>query len=235
MSSRRLADLVDNFIPYTIWRSGPDPATVARARTLVAVLGFSIVLPLLTLLIVLGLHLFTARDFMPAIISLVGIVVVLVFQQVLFHSSANLYAASIAFSITFYLSLTAATALTGGWTSPVTPLLLCTPIIVFLISGWREAEYAVLLTFATGMVFMVLDLLFIKLPQFMHEENRPYALGVVWFLACIVLLLLFANQKWVQGIDGNSSSDLFRQPISAQPMSVQPKPLQQDGISDKEQ
>jgi membrane protein CcdC involved in cytochrome C biogenesis len=151
----------------------------------------------------------------------------------LFHSSANLYAVSIAFSITFYISITTATALTGGWTSPVVPLLLCTPVIVFLISGWREAEYAVLLTLATGMVFMVLDLLLIKLPQFMHEENRPYALGVVWLLACTILLLLFANQKWVQGIDDNNSSNFFRQPISDQSMSVQPTSAQPVSVPDQ--
>jgi hypothetical protein len=206
MSNRRLADLVDNFIPYSIWRSNPDPATIARARTLVAVLGFSIATPLVTLLLVVILHFATAYDFTPAIASLVGIIVLLVIQHMLFQSSANLYITGIAFSVTFFLALTLSTALTGGWSSPVIPLLFCSPIMVFLISGWREAEYAVLVTFTTGVVFMVLDILHISLPCLMHEENRPYAQGVVWFMACVILLLLFATQKWVHGLENDSAS-----------------------------
>lgn len=206
MSNRRLADLVDNFIPYSIWRSSPDPATIARARTLVAVLGFSIITPLITLFLVLGLHFFSGYDFTPAIVSLMGIIVILVVQHMLFQSSANLYVTGIAFSVTFFLALTLSTALTGGWSSPVIPLLFCSPIMVFLISGWREAEYAVLLTFTTGVVFMILDILRIGLPCLMHEANRPYAQGVVWFMACVILLLLFATQKWVHGLENEDSS-----------------------------
>lgn len=205
MSSRTLADLVDNFIPYSIWRNRPDPATIARARTLVAVLMFSIALPFVTLLLVVILHFFTQYDFTPAMVSLVAVIVLLVIQHMVFQSAANLYITGIAFSVTFFLALTVSTALTGGWNSPVIPLLFCTPIMVFLISGWREAEYAVLLTFATGIVFMVLDILHVPLPFLMHEANRPYAQGVVWFIACLVLLLLFATQKWVHGLEYKDS------------------------------
>jgi hypothetical protein len=206
MSSRRLVDLVDNFIPYTIWRTRPDPATIARARTLVAVLGFSIVIPFVALLLVGILHCVTRYDFTPAMASLVAIIVLLVIQHMVFQSSANLYVTGIAYSVTFFLALTIFTALTGGWSSPVIPLLFCSPIMVFLISGWREAEYAVLLTFTTGVVFMVLDILHIGMPSVMHEENRAYAQGVVWFIACVILLLLFATQKWVHGLENEDSS-----------------------------
>jgi hypothetical protein len=206
MSNRWLADLVDNFIPYSIWRTSPDPATIARARTLVAVLGFSIVTPTITLVLVLGLHFFTSYDFTPAIASLIGIIVLLVIQHMLFQASANLYITGIAFSVTFFLAMIVSTALTGGWSSPVIPLLFCSPIMVFLISGWREAEYAVLLTFTTGVAFMILDIMHISLPCLMHEANRPYAQGVVWFMACVILLLLFATQKWVHGLEDDDSS-----------------------------
>ena len=206
MSSRRLVDLVDNFIPHSIWRTRPDPATIARARTLVAVLGFSIIIPFVALLLVAILHVVTRYDFTPAMASLVAIIVLLVIQHMLFQSSANLYIIGIAFSVTFFLTLTIATALTGGWSSPVVPLLFCSPIMVFLISGWREAEYTVLLTFATGILFMVLEILNISLPCLMHEVNRPYAQGVVWFIACVILLLLFATQKWVHGLESEDGS-----------------------------
>lgn len=206
MSSRRLVDLVDNFIPHTIWRTRPDPVTIARARTLVAVLGFSIIVPFVALLLVGILHGVTRYDFTPAMASLVAIIVLLVIQHMLFQSSANLYVTGIAYSVTFFLTLTTAAVFTGGWSSPVIPLLFCSPIMVFLISGWREAEYAVLLTFTTGVVFMVLDILQIGLPSLMHEENRAYAQGVVWFVACLILLLLFATQKWVHGLESEVSS-----------------------------
>lgn len=201
MLNRKVADIVDSLIPYSIWRSSPDAATVARARILVAVLAFSIVVPFIMLLLVIALHFMTDMDFTPALASLVGILVLLVIQLLLFQASASLYVTGIAFSVTFFISLTVATALTGSWSSPVIPLLFCTPIMVFLISGWREAEYAVLLTFATGLVFMILDLLHVQLPYLMHPENRAYAQGVVWLMACVVLMLLFGTQKWVHGLD----------------------------------
>ncbi len=201
MLNRKVADIVDSLIPYSIWRSRPDAATVARARILVAVLAFSIVVPFVMLLLVIALHFMTDMDFTPALASLVGILVILVIQLLVFQSSASLYVTGIAFSVTFFISLTVATALTGSWSSPVIPLLFCTPIMVFLISGWREAEYAVLLTFATGLVFMILELLHVQLPYLMHAENRAYAQGVVWLMACVILMLLFGTQKWVHGLD----------------------------------
>lgn len=213
MFNRRMADLVDSLIPYTIWRSCPDAATIARARTLVAVLSLSIVLPAAMLVVVVALHFLTGKNFTPAMASLVGIILVLLTQHLLFQSSANLYVTGLAYSVTFFISLTASTALTGGWSSPVIPLLFCAPIIVFLISGWREAEYAVLVTFATGVVFMIIDLLQIHLPYLMHEENRSYAQGVVWFMSCIILMLLFGTQRWVHGLDSEkniSSEQPFR-------------------------
>lgn len=212
MLNRRMADLVDVLIPYSIWRSCPDAATIARARTLVAVLVFSIIVPVLALLLVVGLHIFTDKDFTPAMVSLIAIIIVLLAQHLLFQSSANLYVTGAAYSVTFFLAITVATALTGAWDSPVIPLLFCTPIMVFLISGWREAEYAVLVTFATGIVFMVLDVLNVSLPYLMHEENRSYAQGVVWFMACIILVLLFGTQKWVHGLDTDKNIGSDRPP-----------------------
>jgi hypothetical protein len=160
---------------------------------------------LVTLLLVAVLHIATRYDFTPAMVSLVAVIVLLAIQHMLFQSAANLYVTGIAFSVTFFLALTASTALTCGWSSPVVPLLFCSPIMVFLISGWREAEYAVLLTFSTGIAFMVLDILHVNLPCLMHEANRPYAQGVVWFIACLILLLLFATQKLVHGLECKDS------------------------------
>lgn len=201
MSHRRLVDLVDYLIPHSIWRTQPDAATVARARTLVAVLVFAMVLPVVCLLLVLILHFVTSSDFTPGIVSLVGIIVLLVFQLKWFQKTANLYRTGVVFSVTCFAALTTATALTGGWYSPVIPLLFCAPIIVFLISGLREGEYAVLGNFIVGIVFMILDIVHIDLPNLMHEANRPYAQGVVWFLACVILVLQFATQKWLQGLE----------------------------------
>lgn len=206
--NRRIADMVDSLIPYSIWRSTPDAVTIARARTLVTVLAFSIVVPAIALLMVVGLHFFSGRDFTPAMVSLVGVIVVLVTQHLLFQSSANLYITGVAYSITFFVLLTAATVFTGGWGSPVVPLLFCTPIMVFLISGWREAEIAVLFTFATGLVLMLLDIMHVELPYLMHKENQAYAQGVVWFMACFILVMLFGTQKWVHGLDVDSNISL---------------------------
>ena len=206
VSKRWLTDLVDHFIPHAIWRSCPDAATVARARTLVAVLGCSLVVPVVALLMVVILHFTTANNFVPAIIVLVGITMFLLIQHLMFQAAANLYITAIALSVTTYLSLTISTACTGGWSSPVIPLLFCTPIVVFLISGLTEAEYAVVLTFATGVLFMILDILQIDMPSIMHEENRAYAQGVVWFVACAILMLLFATQTWLKGLENDPHS-----------------------------
>lgn len=198
---RRTVDLIDHFVPREIWRGNPTPVTIARARILVAVLCSSIVVPAVVLALVGLLQLFSGHDFSRALVSLVGVLVVLTVQHLVFQSSANLFVTGIAYSVTFLLTVSGAIALTGGWHSPVVLLLFCTPIIVFMISGYRAAFYSVVTVFFLGLVFMVLDLLQVSLPQVMHEENRGYVQGVIWFMACILLLVLFGTQKWMMGLD----------------------------------
>ncbi len=214
VSSRKMADLVDQFIPYAIWRSCPEPVMVARARTLVAVLGFSVIVPVLALIFFMVMHLVTGKDFLPAMLSLGGVIVILVIEQLFFHASANLQTAGIAFSVTFFVVITAATALTGGAASPVMVLLFCTPLVVFLISGWQVAEYAVFVSFTTGLVFMLLAQMGANMPNIMHQENLVYARAVVWFFACMILVLLFYTQKWLDGLEQEAA---VRQNAAADP------------------
>jgi len=74
-------------------------------------------------------------------------------------------------------------------------LLFCSPVVTYLISGYRNAMYAVVVTFCTGMVFMVMHMMAIETPQIMHTENLPYVRGILWFIAALVLVLLFATQE----------------------------------------
>lgn len=200
MQNRTLAYLIDSLIPHAIWRSTPAPAVVARARTLVAVQAMAVVLPLLMLGPVLLLQWLTGGNFTPAWMSLVSIVLVFVLQLLLLHWSSSLRISSAVFSVSFFFAIALATLLTGAWRSPVLPLLFCTPLMVFLVCSWREAEWAVLVTFAAGMALMVMDIAQVSVLNVMHAENFAYAQGVVWFLACTVLVLLFGTQKWVLGL-----------------------------------
>lgn len=200
MQNRALAYWIDSLIPHAIWRSTPVPATVARARTLVAIQAMAVVLPLLMLVPVVIMQWITGRNFTPAWVSLLCIVVLFALQLLLLHKSSSLALSSALFSLSFFFTIATATVLTGAWRSPVLPLLFCTPLMVFLVCSWREAEYAVLVTFAAGMVLMVMDIAGVSVPNVMHAENFAYAQGVVWFLACTVLVLLLGTQKWVHGL-----------------------------------
>ncbi|HQQ62043.1 MAG TPA: hypothetical protein PLF22_00565 [Pseudomonadales bacterium] len=196
MNQRTMTDLLDHMIPQTIWRTTPTQQMIVRARTLTAVLIFSMAIPSLALMAVIALQVVTDKSFYAAIASLVASIAVVTMQHIRFQSSANLQMTARLFSFTFFLALTIATFLTGGWHSPVVLLLFCTPIIVHLISDSREAVWAVLGTFLTGVIFLELDVMDVALPHIMHEENRAYVQGIVWLVAFLIQLLLFGTQAW---------------------------------------
>lgn len=209
MNQRIMTDWLDHMIPQTIWRTSPTQDTIIRARTLTAVLLFSIVIPVIALLVVIGLQIFTHKNFYPAIIGLVVAITIAVAQQIRFQSSADLQMTARIFSFTIFLALTVATFLTGGWDSPVVLLLFCTPIIVYQTNSSREAVLAVFGTFVTGVIFLELDVMDVALPHIMHEENRAYAQGIVWLVAFLVQLLLFGTQAWaLEAHDYNNNHDI---------------------------
>ena len=196
LNGDQIVQFLDGFVPKVI-QENPRRDMIVRlqARALVAVLGFSIVVPLLAMFVLLALQFCTQHDFSMGLGVMLGALIAVVIQHMLFQSSGNLMAMATAYSGLFFLGTAVGTYFTGGWNSPALLLLFCTPLLVYLISGYLRAMYAVAIVFCTGIMFLLLYVNGFETPQIMREENRPYVLALVWLIASLLLVLLFSFQR----------------------------------------
>jgi len=81
------------------------------------------------------------------------------------------------------------TILTGGFDSPVRIMLICTPIVAFLVGGRQEGIYNVALSFVVGMIFLVLKSYEFPMMQVMPENILTYMSGIVWTLALVLIIV----------------------------------------------
>lgn len=186
--------ILDSFLPLMSMENASRHAMV-RARVLVLVMITSVVLPLVALGALLFLHVTTGQDYLTGLSITLAELVVIVVLNMLFRASGSLWITAAGFTAFYYLAMTTAVFFTGGWESPVSLMLFMSPIITYLVSGSRNALYAVVTVFMTGMVFLYFYVTGIDCPQIMREENRAYVRGVIWLLSSLIMALLFAVQQ----------------------------------------
>lgn len=198
----RLVDELDNFIPERIREGfGTTPLMRVQARILVAVLGFSILVPFFGLVIFFMLQAITGIDFTAALISIIAVLILLILQHLLFQASGNLYRTGMAYSINFFISILVSICITGGWHSPALMLFLFAPVITLLTTGYRAAVFCTVIVFLTGLGLWVADVNDIRLPDVMPPEAHPYSLAVTWFMASAIILLLLTAYEWVMEVE----------------------------------
>jgi hypothetical protein len=191
---------LDKFVP-AVEEGDPKKKSLSqsRARALVVVLGMSIVIPFISLLALLILHLLTSRDFTMGMGLSLAAAVVVVIQHMLFQSTGKLFVTAVAYTATYYLGVLSAVFFTGGIESPVMLLLFCSPVITYMVSGYRYAIYAVVVGFFSAVMFVYMDLNGIQSPQMIQAANRPYIHGLVWLMASLLLFLLLVVQRGLLG------------------------------------
>lgn len=160
-----------------------------RSRVLVCILLFSIFITAFSLILCAVFQLATEHDFAkPIIISAVCCIMVGL-NYLYFYRSAKLDASGIMYSLLFFLVVVVAVVLTGGYLSPVKQILLCCPVMSFLISGRYEGFYNAALVFVFGVALLILDSIGFNLIQILPAAIIPFISGITWFVTVMLTIM----------------------------------------------
>jgi len=160
-----------------------------RSRVLTCILVCSIVLTTFSFFTLSLLHLVTNHNFFRPIIFCLASLLLVCLNYLYFYKAAKLDLSGIFYSLSFFSVCVISIVLTGGYDSPVRQILICCPVISFLISGRHEGFYNAALVFVVGVVLLILDQINFELLQIMPTDILPYISGIVW-LGTIVLIVL---------------------------------------------
>lgn len=183
-------DLLDNFIPVTMRNNrGLSRHVLVRTRAMLAILGFSIVVPILLIIIYIALQLLTGNDFSRDIYILMLVEIVLISEHIYFQSYGNLRITAGAYSLQFLFVIITFVLISGGLHSPLAPLLVCAPMIAYMTMGLRAG-----LLHSAAILFAVLGCLLMNIKELgidiSTEANFPYTLTVAFCIALLTLAML---------------------------------------------
>ncbi len=160
-----------------------------RSRILTCVLLCSIGVTIFSFVICSFLYLVTDYDFKnPVIFSTVCFAVVGL-DYVYFYRSAKLESSGILYSLSFFIICVIIIVITGGNDSPVRQILVCCPVISFLISGRQEGFYNAALVFVVGVALLILDNIGFKLIQIMPDDILPHLSVIVWLVTITLIVV----------------------------------------------
>jgi hypothetical protein len=164
-------------------------AALIRARVLVSVLVCSMTLSVISLLVFVVVYLRAENgSLLPALITTACLGVACL-NYFYFYKTANLDASGIFYSFSLFAILVGSTVVTGGYHSPVKIMLICCPILSFLISGRHEGFYNAALVFVVGIILLTLDQIDFKLIQIMPPDLLVYISGLSWFGTLVLIVL----------------------------------------------
>lgn len=185
----KLLTHIDSFLPAAM-RESPTLTWDDRIKawSMLMVLGLSMLLPFGAMLAFAALHVLTDLDFSQSFIITLSIVCLMFFQHLYFQSYGNLYMTANAYSVQAFVSYCAAVFYTGGWHSPVMPLLVCSPLIAFMTGGYRAGIRATLAIFISVSVFF-----FERFnPKIISVISPPETTDIIGFMMWAMLLSVLA-------------------------------------------
>lgn len=200
-TARAIHHWLDHYLPPPIRLDQQlSHETRIRARTMVAVLGLSVIIPILLLVTYGGLHLLTGHDFSRNLNILIVIEILLVSQHLYFHSYGNLHLTAGAYSAQFLLITSTFVFLSGGlFHSPLLPILLCSPMIAFITISFRAALWHAGIITMVMAVLLLLHIQGISLPNYGHPENFHITQTVIWgFTFFTLMMLLLVTEQLIQ-------------------------------------
>jgi len=182
--------LIDSCVPASIKNNHKQtPEEWVRVRAMVAILAVSILLPLLLLLIYAVLQLVTDNNFSKNIYILITTEVFVTSQLIYFQSYGNLRFTAGAYSVQYLMAIIATILFSGGWDSPVTILLLCSPMIAFMTISYRAALLHILLVLVITMALLVMHLQGFHFVNVSEGANYPYTQMVAWGMTLFLFTL----------------------------------------------
>lgn len=188
--SHNILENVDRWLPPGIrGNAAISLEGLIRSRVLICILLCSTALTAFSFLTFALLHLVTEHDFFRSLVFCFASLVLVSLNYLYFYKTAKLDSSGIFYSLAFFSVCVVSIVITGGYNSPVKQMLICCPVISFLISGRHEGFYNAALVFVVGIVLLILDQIHFPLLQIMPVEVLPYISGIVW-LGAIVLIVL---------------------------------------------
>lgn len=189
-ASRNILKGIDAWLPPGIKaNTAISLEGLIRSRVLACILVCSIALTAFSFFTFGLLYLITDHDFFKPIIFCFASLILVCLNYLYFYKSAMLDSSGIFYSLSFVSVCVISIVLTGGYDSPVRQILICCPVVSFLISGRHEGFYNAALVFVVGVVLLTLDQINFQLLQIMSPDVLPYISGIVW-LGTIVLIVL---------------------------------------------
>lgn len=184
--------LIDTCLPPGLRdNSGMALNELIRARVLTGLLisGATLIVIMITTLAFCWL--FSGENFLILMVVTVTALVLVLLNALFFYRTSRVNSAAILYSLTVFIVSVISIIMTGGFTSPAMPILICLPVLAFLIGGRHEGVYNAALTYATATILLILNAYEFPMMQLMAPAVALYMAGLTWFatLAVIVICL----------------------------------------------
>jgi len=189
-ASGQLIRAIDPYLPPS-FRENTNLSLedLIRARVLVAIMLSAAVSVVFSIIVMAISDKASGSDFSNPLMMAAVSGVVIAFDYVFFYKSGRLDAAAILFSLSLFLATVISVILTGGFDSPVRIMLICTPVIAFLVGGRQEGMYNAALSYVVGIVLLILRVYDFPMMQVMPDNVLPYIAGITWLLAILVIVV----------------------------------------------
>jgi len=195
--------LIDGLIPPSILQSDNEDQQV-RVRIVMGILCACAAIVSVLILVMVCISLLQIRDLWVGVIGALIVFISIIATIFFFRRYGKLITTVNFFAAIIYGSITAAVVVTGGWTSPVTFLLLSVPVVIFLVAG---RSYGLLWSVITAVSYLVIYQLYrtdMHFVQVMHEENRVPVTALMWCLTSFIIVGCLALYDYI--VDGLTSA-----------------------------
>lgn len=187
----RLLGHIDSFLPPAM-RASPTLTWDSRVKawSMLMVLGLSMFIPFCALLFFAALHVFTDMDFSQACLAMLFILFLMFVQHMYFYSYGRLEITANAYSLQAFISYVTAIFYTGGWHSPVMPLLVCSPLIAFMTGGYRAGIATTVAVFVAVVMFFN-ERFNVKIISIIAPVENTETVGLAIWLMVLSVLAFF--------------------------------------------
>jgi len=188
--SSPLFNWLEALVPSRIRDNRDIPVQVRfRAPAMIATLMISILCPLVALMLMGGLQLFTKQDYSTGMMITLIVLVLTSVQHIYFQSFGNLKNTAAAYSTQYIISIIISMLYTGGSDSPIAILLFCSPLIAYmtishvaaLIHASLLVIFIVILSAAENSGYSPVNLI--------KPETKSSIQMISWALFCMVNIL----------------------------------------------
>lgn len=191
--ARRAQDIIRSIDPFLPPRIRDDSNLkldgLIRSRVLTVLLLSGIVVTIMSIVTMGVAQIINPEDFITPI-SLGTLSLVLVsLNYLFFYKTGQLDASAMMFSLTFLVVDILCIIITGGFESPVMPMLLAMPVTAFLIGGRQEGLYYAAISWIAATILLVFYAYEFPMMNLLTEDVQAYMSGIVWFVAITIMVV----------------------------------------------